>query len=214
MKTIYCISGLGADERAFQKLQLPGISLINLPWLIPEKNETISAYASRMREGIQHPNPVLMGLSFGGIMSIEIGRQIPLEKIILISSIKSAAEKPAWMKWIAFTRLNRLVPMKSTRFTEPITNRTLGVTNQEEKLMARDFRKKASMKYTNWAVDKVLHWQNPSMPASVYHIHGDKDRIFPIKNIKPDYTVKDGGHLMIMNKAEEISGRIVEVLKR
>ena len=32
-------------------------------------------------------NPILIGLSFGGMMCIEIAKLIPVEKVILISSI-------------------------------------------------------------------------------------------------------------------------------
>ena len=48
MKTIYCISGLGADERAFSKLRVKGYELKVIPWLIPGQNETIQEYAARM----------------------------------------------------------------------------------------------------------------------------------------------------------------------
>ena len=87
MKTIYCISGLGADERAFSKLKVDGYALKVINWLIPEPNETIEHYASRMRAGITEENPVLMGLSFGGMMCTEIAKQIPVSKIIIISNI-------------------------------------------------------------------------------------------------------------------------------
>jgi len=40
------------------------------------------------------------------------------------------------------------------------------------------------------------------------HIHGDQDRIFPIKNIKPDYVIKGGTHMMVWNRADEISAII------
>ncbi len=47
----------------------------------------MAAYAKRMAAQINEPNPVLMGLSFGGIMCIEIAKQIAVDKVILISSI-------------------------------------------------------------------------------------------------------------------------------
>src|SRR5205814_5443257 len=99
MKKIYCISGLGADEKAFAKLHVQGYQLVHLPWLIPVKDETIDEYAERMSRNITDHNPVIMGLSFGGIMGIEIAKKlIAVEKVILISSVKSFKEIPAWMK--------------------------------------------------------------------------------------------------------------------
>ena len=88
-KNIYCISGLGADEKAFAKIKVPGYALQHLLWLTPEKDEALEAYAKRMAKQIPDANPILMGLSFGGMLCIEIAKLIPVEKVILISSIPS-----------------------------------------------------------------------------------------------------------------------------
>jgi esterase/lipase len=48
------------------------------------KNEDISHYAQRLSARIE-PNSILIGLSFGGIVAIEIAKHIP-SKIILVSS--------------------------------------------------------------------------------------------------------------------------------
>ena len=132
MKTIYCISGLGADERAFSRLKPEGYTITCLPWLTPLPNETISEYAVRMSKGITTEKPVLMGLSFGGMMSLEIAKLLPVEKLILISSIKSNKELPRWMKVAGRLQLNKIFPMRSYKITEPIQNRFIGITTPEE----------------------------------------------------------------------------------
>jgi pimeloyl-ACP methyl ester carboxylesterase len=205
MKTIYCISGLGADERAFSKLKINGFTLQVIPWLMPEKNESIEHYATRMRVDIAEENPILMGLSFGGMICIEIAKQIPVSKIIIISSIKSLKELPLWMRTVAKLKLNKIVPLKSTRLTQPVQNRMLGVQSEEEKTLVASLRREADLPYTNWAVHQAINWKNDWQHPNIYHIHGDKDNMFPIKNIKADYTIKDAGHFMIMNRAAEVS---------
>ncbi len=212
MKTIYCISGLGADERAFSRLKINGYKLVNLPWLLPIVNETIEQYAKRMSEGITDENPVFMGLSFGGMMSIEIAKLLPVDKIILISSIKSASELPFWMKGAGRLRLNKLFSMQSYKILEPIQNRFLGITDAEEVEMVRKYRKNAPVVYTNWAINEVLNWNNNWQPPVLFHIHGDNDKMFPIKRVSPTHIVKGGGHFMIMNKAAEISSLINEII--
>ncbi len=214
MKTIYCISGLGADERAFSKLRIPGYQLKIIPWLMPGKNETIQEYATRMSAGIEEDHPVLMGLSFGGMMCTEIAKQLPVKKLILISSVKSSGELPAWMKLVARLRLHKIVPLKSSRLTEPIQNRMLGAASEEEKLIASEYRKKVNIEYTNWAVHEAITWKNDWLHPDTIHIHGDRDHMFPIKNIHPTFTIKNGGHFMIMNKAAEISRCISSILQQ
>jgi pimeloyl-ACP methyl ester carboxylesterase len=212
MKTIYCISGLGADERAFSNLKIDDHTMVYLPWLQPLRGESIEHYARRMRAGIKVENPVLLGLSFGGIMSIEISKILPVSKIILVSSVKSTSELPGWMKRCGRLGLNKLFSMRGYKIMEPIQNIILGATTAEEKTMIRNRRKKAHVAYTNWAVNAAINWRNSWQPPVLFHIHGDNDKLFPIKNVSPTHIVKGGGHLMIMNKAEEVSQFINAIL--
>jgi len=203
-RPLYCISGLGADERVFANLQIKGYELHHIPWLVPEKNESIEKYAARMAAYFKHESPVLIGVSFGGMIGIEIARQIPLKKLIIISSIKTKNEMPGWMKIIGRMKLNKLVPFQSYKLAGSIENRRLGISNEEERKMVRAYRRKADPIYVTWAVDKVLNWKNDWQPEHLVHIHGDKDRIFPIQKISPSHIIKDGTHLMIYNRAREI----------
>lgn len=212
MKTIYCISGLGADERAFSKLNIKDFELKVIRWLMPLPGEALPDYATRMRQGINDDNPILMGLSFGGMLCTEIAKQIPVQKIIIVSSIKSSKELPFWMKAVAKLRLNKLMPMQSTKLTQPVQNKMLGVVSADEKKLVASLRKAADVKYTNWAVNQAINWKNDWQHPAIFHIHGDKDNMFPIKYIKADYTIKDGGHFMIMNKAAEVSNCINAIL--
>jgi len=212
MKTIFCISGLGADERAFSKLLIEGYELKVIRWLMPLKAETLPQYAERMRAEINEEEPILMGLSFGGMICTEIAKQVPVKKIIIISSIKSSNELPLWMKLVARLRLNKIFPMRSTKLTQPFQNRMLGISTEEEKNLVYQFRRKVDLPYTNWAVNQAINWKNDWKHPETYHIHGDHDNMFPIKNIKPTFIIKNGGHFMIMNKAEEVSTCINSIL--
>ena len=213
MKTIYCISGLGADEKAFSRLSIEGYELHFINWLKPLFNETLQEYATRMRETIKDNDPILIGLSFGGIMCTEIAKQIPVQKIIIISSIKSSQELPFWLKTVAKLSLHKIFPLRSTKLTAPFQNRFLGVHTPDDRKIAAHYRKNADLHYVKWAVDKVVNWKNDWQHPHLFHIHGDKDKMFPPKYLKPTYIIKGGGHFMIMNKAEEVSRYINLILQ-
>ena len=153
-----------------------------------------------------------MGLSFGGMICTEIAKQIPVDTIIIISSIKSSKELPFWMKAVATLKLNKIVPLKSTRLTQPIQNKMLGIQSQEEKALVSSLRRAVDLPYTNWAVNQAINWKSDWQHPNIYHIHGDNDHMFPIKNIKADYTIKNAGHFMIMNRAVEVSNCINTIL--
>jgi pimeloyl-ACP methyl ester carboxylesterase len=211
MKHIYCISGFGADERVFSKLDFGDNHVHFIQWKIPEKNETLASYAKRMQQEIHHPNPILIGLSFGGMMAIEIAKLIPLEKIILISSIRDRYELPFFMKLTAALRLNKIIPLKPYKILEPIENYDLGVETEEEKQLLREYRKNINQDYTDFAINEIVNWKNEWSPENVIHIHGTNDHIFPIKYIKnPQYVIQGGGHLLLMNNADEVN----QILKK
>jgi pimeloyl-ACP methyl ester carboxylesterase len=209
MKHIYFISGFGADERVFANVDFGANQTHFIPWKIPFKTETIEAYAGRMLSDIHHPNPILVGLSFGGMISVEIARLISLEKIIMFSSIKTVHEMPFYMKMAATLRLNKWVPLKPYSFLERIENYNLGATTPYEKKLLKEYRKKIDPRYTNWAIDHILNWKNEWRPENLIHLHGSDDHIFPLKYVKPDFIIKGGGHLMLMNNADQVN----EILK-
>jgi pimeloyl-ACP methyl ester carboxylesterase len=212
MKQIYCISGFGADERVFSKLAFTGYEIHFIKWLMPEKNENISSYAKRLIEQITYDKPILIGLSFGGIMCIEIAKLLPVEKIILISSIKSFHEMPLWMRLSGKLKLNKILPMRPFRLIEPLENYNLGIETIEEKEMVHLYRKNINRRYSDWAINIILNWKNGQIPGNLFHIHGSNDRIFPLRKVNPHYIVNTGGHLMIMNRYKEVNEYINVIL--
>ena len=212
MREVYCISGLGADERIFQRLHVRGVNFNFLRWLDPVGNEPIEDYSKRMASQVNEKTPLLMGVSFGGMMALEISKHIPAQKIILLSSIKSRKEMPEWMKFSGRLRLNRLAPPRPWKWMSHMENYLLGTEGLEEEEIARSFRENIDPQYLSWAVDQLLNWQNQAQPSPLYQIHGTADRIFPIKKVRATHVLKGAGHFMVMNRASQISGILREIL--
>ncbi len=85
----YFISGMAADERLFKEIMLPSAYKLQfLSWITPLCKESLSNYASRLANKIDRTEPfILIGLSMGGMMAVEIAKTLHPEKIILISSV-------------------------------------------------------------------------------------------------------------------------------
>lgn len=79
---LYCISGLGANQKAFKFLKFPdGIEPVFIEWLIPERGETLVHYTQRMAKNIDTSEDfALLGLSFGGIIVQEMNRFLSPKK--------------------------------------------------------------------------------------------------------------------------------------
>ena len=215
MKSLYCISGLGADERVFSKLIINDSELKPVKWLQPLQGEALSAYAQRLSDQITDPEPVILGLSFGGMMAIEIAKLKPVSKIILLSSIKTSSELPAWMNLAGKSSVYKLLPdrqissIKALKALRPIQNYFLGARTEEEKKIANEYRDHVDPVYLKWAIAQVLTWKNNAIPSNILHIHGSNDHIFPVKKIRNAHIIPGGGHFMVMDKPDEIA-RIIQ----
>jgi len=165
-----------------------------------------------MADSIEHPRPILLGVSFGGMVAIEIAKQVPIERLIIVSSVKTTAELPPWMRLTGRLYLYKVLPTRSYKFTEKFDNRRLGVTNDDERKLVDSYRKKIDPVYFNWAVHRIFRWKNDWFPENIVQIHGERDRIFPLKRLTPTHVITGGTHIMILNKADKLSRCINSVI--
>ena len=74
---IYCMPGMAASPKIFEFVDFPDPFVIHrLSWIKPNENEPIAAYALRMCERIEHSNPILLGVSFGGVLVQEMAKHM------------------------------------------------------------------------------------------------------------------------------------------
>lgn len=217
----YCISGLGADQRIFSRLDLPGVSLTHLAWLIPEAAESIAAYADRMRSRIPGDNPVLIGVSFGGMMAIEIAKFYPAATVILVSSIRDHGQRQGWMTLGKLLHFDRWLSKKNVRprtiarrWLDRFENYYLGVESESDASLVAEFREHTDRGYLRWSVARILEWENNWTPARLFHLQGGRDRIFPLSRDAVTHYVPDGGHLMIYNRAAVVSRLLAAILEK
>jgi len=116
------------------------------------------------------------------------------------------------MKVVGTLKLNRVLPVRSYKFTERIDNNRLGITTEEEKELARALRQAADKAHMEWGVNEIFNWRNNWIPDYVFHIHGDKDRIFPVTKVNADYIIKGATHLLVYNRADEVNKCIRKIL--
>ena len=55
-----------------------------------------------------------------------------------------------------------------------------------------------------WAIHKIVTWTNQPKIENLKHIHGTNDSILPIRFVQADKQINNGGHLMILNRADEV----------
>lgn len=213
MKDIYLISGLGADERLFGRLELEGYTLHYVKWIAPQDRESWESYAHRLSAQITGAAPVIIGMSMGGMMAVEIAKQVPVEKIILISSAKTKNEIPPYFRWLRVITVHRWLPYGLLRLLGVLSSSWLfGTRTPGERRLLKAIVEDTDERFFRWAWERVAGWQNETVPANLVHIHGNRDHMLPLRYVQADYIIERGTHFMVVHDAKEISRILISQL--
>lgn len=212
---VYLISGLGADKRIFKKLKFPENTVINhIDWIPPKSRESLANYAHRLSEIINTSKPfALLGVSFGGMIAVEIAKILsPLTTIIISSSLKSS-HLPLSYQLAGKLNLLSLIPAGLLKSSNKITqNYYFGVKTAEQKKLLNQIVNDTDSHFLKWAIGAILSWKNEIKPERLFHIHGTKDKILYTKKYVPDFLIPGGTHFMVYQNADEISALIGKIL--
>ncbi len=213
---IYFMPGMAANSKIFEYIKLPEnlFETHFLEWDLPINNESLEAYALRMTKKIKHKNPILFGVSFGGILVQEMSKFIATKKVVVVSSVLHECEFPTRMKFAKKTKAYKLVPTSFFSNVENIAKYALGETATNRVGLYKKYMYVNDKRYLDWAIKEIINWKQKEIPSNVLHIHGAKDKVFPIKNIKGKNVIiiKNGTHVMIINKYKWFNENLPQLL--
>ncbi|MCL7763515.1 alpha/beta hydrolase [Polaribacter sp. Z014] len=212
---IYLVPGLAAGPEIFENLELPKdkYEIHYLKWITPvAQEETIANYAMRMCEEVKTENPVLIGVSFGGIMVQEMSKYLDTKKVIIVSSVKHHQELPKRFRVVKFTKAYKFFPTKVVSNFEDYAQYFLGKSLKKRADIYKKYLSVRSKLYLNWSIGTIIRWEQTEKDTNITHIHGTDDHVFPIKNIDNCIEIKGGSHIMIITKAKKISKIIDAIL--
>ncbi|MGI4739287.1 MAG: alpha/beta fold hydrolase [Janthinobacterium lividum] len=201
----YLIPGLGADERVFRRLQLPGPRQV-IAWLPPESpTEPLAHYAARLAEGVP-PEEVcwLVGVSFGGLLAQEIGRLRPQARVVLISSLGSPHDLPPLLRLASATGLHRLVPFGLLKWLPRLAQWFFGARGGTEYRLLRQILRDTDPAFARWATAQLLGWRGLALPGTV-RLHGTHDRLLPLGATRIEHRFVGAGHFLIVSHATQVS---------
>lgn len=199
---VYLMPGMAAKPTIFDRIKLPEdqFEIFWLEWMIPEQNETLEHYAKRMIEKINHENPVLLGVSFGGILVQEMSKFMKLRKLIVVSSVKSRHELPKRMKIAKFMRAYKYAPTQLLSNLDVLKKYAFNAAISKRIELYKTYLAVNDKRYLDWALKEVLLWDQEEPVEDAIYIHGDKDAIFT-NSCENDCIVVEGGtHIMIITK--------------
>ncbi|NND63267.1 MAG: alpha/beta hydrolase [Flavobacteriaceae bacterium] len=212
---VYFVPGLAAGKEIFKNINLPEsrYAVHILEWMLPEKAETLDNYARRMAKMVTQPNSVLVGVSFGGVMVQEMSRFLDLRKLIIVSSVKSRNELPLRLKLARKTGAYKLLPTGWALSVKDLTKLAIGPRSKKRLNLYQEYLSVRDKSYLDWAIKQMVCWDQELPLPEVIHIHGDKDIVFPLKNIQNAQVLEGGTHVMILNKGSRISKELELIIE-
>ncbi len=210
---VYFISGLGADERIFKNIKLPPhCEPVHLPWLEPQYAESLASYSKRMMAPVDVSKPfALLGLSLGGMIAVEMAKLASPQALILLSSIPSSGCLPKYYVFAGRLGLHRMLPVSLFKKAS-LVKRIFSPETKADKRMIRQMIRDCDSSFVHWGMGAIIGWNNCDLPKTFVHIHGSGDLILPMRFTKPTHVIKNGGHLMVLNKSVEINAILHTVL--
>lgn len=211
---VYLMPGMAANPSIFDGIHLPvdTFETHTLEWFVPDNGMNLEMYAQKMCEKIEHPNAVLMGVSFGGMLVQEMAKFLPVEKIIVVSSVKSKHELPKKMLFAKYTKVHKLLPTGLVTNVELLAKYAFGESVTKRLHLYEKYLSVRDKYYIDWAIDQIVNWNQERPPENVVHIQGEKDTVFPISNIKDCIPVKNGTHTMIIHRAKWFNERLPTII--
>ena len=212
---VYCMPGMAANSKIFEHISLPKPYVIHLlDWIDPQQNESLQSYASRLCKKITHNKPVLIGVSFGGIIVQEMSRIISCKKVVIISSVKSYKEFPIHILLGRKSKAYKYFPTQWVDKTEDFIGFVFSPVLRKRMKLYKYYLSVRDKYYLDWALHHFFQWEREEADPDVIHIHGSLDALIPVLNLKNYISVSGGTHALILIKAPWLNQHLPELLSK
>jgi pimeloyl-ACP methyl ester carboxylesterase len=191
---VYLIGGLGADERAFAQLDWGPRPTVFVPWLAPHPTDDLRRYAQRMLAQIPTARPTLVGLSFGGMLAVEMGHLVNCEQIIVLATAKTRRELPWYFRLAGHLRLDQLLPTAWLLKPNLLVYWLFGANCAEARQLLASNLRHTDPSLLAWALRQIPRWRNQALPPRLRHLHGTADRVLPRRYVTCQATIAGGGN--------------------
>ncbi len=211
----YLIPGMGADNRLFQHFHLPNGKVHHLDWIPHGSSTNLSEYASLMAERITTERNIIIGSSMGGMVTVEIAKQINPLGAVLVSAPTGRHEFPKRLKGLSALKLHRALNAKHVMRVSRLCDLFMGFKTNEQRAMFYDMLEGNGPEFLHFSVGAVLEWQNTTPPPVPFiQILGSEDKLFNPKKIPNTITLEGSGHFTAFEKGKEVSEIIVNWSQR
>jgi pimeloyl-ACP methyl ester carboxylesterase len=91
----------------------------------------------------------------------------------------------------------------------------MGSRSREVASLLAEMYRSVPPRLIRWGAGAIRNWpgvEDPGVP--VHHIHGQSDRVIPLRRVQPDRVVPGAGHLLTLTHPEAVNAFLAEELSR
>lgn len=214
-ETIYLFPGQGSDRRIFDSISFDSKYQVKIiEYGTPDKKMTLNSFARQLANQIDtSQNFILVGVSLGGMICVEMSEILNPSKIIIISSAKNCKELPFRYRFQKVVPIYKLVPKRVVLVGAKILQPIVEPDRNNNKLVFKSMLASKNALYMKRTVGLIINWNRKENNKNIYHIHGRNDRTIPIRKIKsPTIVLEKGSHMMTLTRGKEISEHLNSIL--
>ncbi len=223
---IILFPGLGGDPRMFaQQKRVFGDDLVCPAWLTPDAGESFDDYTRRWAKLLEPEAGddralFLGGVSFGGMVAMQMARHMNPAAVILIGSCRSRAAKPP--RWQMARRIGDMIPPRlfgrRVLAAAALWVAVLDRLDDEHRALLMTMAADSEPKLIRWSGHACADWgfdsgDHPDFPP-IHQIHGRHDAIIPLYQGDPDTVIPDGRHLIHFSHRQTVNRFILDVVRR
>lgn len=204
---------MGADKRLFSEIEpIKGYKFVDLEWQNFSKIKSLKDYAVEIAKQIDASKPFsLMGVSMGGMVCSELADILNPEKVVIISSAKTAKEIPPMFKRLNFLGVTRLLNAERINYILGNSSKFFGAMNKEQRKLFYQMADDIDIDFIVWSIKAILNWDKRTASDKIIHLHGTKDFVLPFENVIPTHVVDKGDHMMVWNKSVAINQLLKDI---
>lgn len=206
--------GLAADERLLEPQRALPYEIIAPPWIEPQDDDTLPAYARRVAESNSWPERFIVGgVSFGGMLAAELALVRRPAGVILLGSCLNPEAVPTLYRFVH--TMSKLIPDAAVRLgasvSRPFVNFFRDIGPEDERVMT-DMTHETPIPRLRRCAAMVVNWKGVrELPCPRLWIHGENDLVIPLKKLAPDVpelVIPGAGHLVNWTHRDQTNAAI------
>jgi len=106
------------------------------------------------------------------------------------------------MKFAKKTKSYKLLPVSWLDDFENLIAFVFGPRIKRRVDLYRKYLSVRDKNYLEWSISTIVNWKQEKPIENVVHIHGTRDLIFPVINLKNYIPIEKGDHAIILKRAD------------